>query len=840
MDNYYEKFKPSFATSRFIDLKLAEHPHDLFPHEGIYIGELKSYLGETAPALVSLEKPAGLCFLSHSGNHDLINNVIQSIVLRLLASLPSGMCNVTLYDGAGLGANLISLSKLDINIIGQKIMSSPDELMDHLRSLEGHIPYVIQKVLTDRFANDNLIAYNESDEGQKEPYRLLVIADFPRTLSMNHYEKLKSIIRNSHKGGVFVILSVDTSSDELVDRNGVVQYLDFLDNFQVIFENDGKYYFKNSGYDKLLNSFDLTLQPLLSEQKVALRDYVNEHKTEAQKREVELLLDNLTGKEKWWTQSCSKELNLPFGRGLNSELVSLSITQVNAQNSAVVVGTPGSGKSNFLHTIVWSTLVNYSPDEVDLYLIDFSGVEFNQFAELNAPHIRVVAPEVELEYGLSVLEKIRREAMRREELYREAGVNSFEDYRKARPDERMPRILILVDEFQKFFEDKFSEAAQRSTKLIIGIIKEYRKFGINIILATQQIYEYRNSIELGLIANRVVFAWDDNDTPILFKNGRPMINLQAGECIYNDRAGDSSHNIHTMTFYSKSCKEELASMLKDFIENQKLDNYESIVFRRNAEVAFEDNMRLSDITKETIPDKVKIFLGEPIEISETHTYFELSEDSGANLLVIGGQNSDAAERIAINVGRSVVLAHEQNKSFMYYFNLINKKDLVDKPQEMFADKPINSVFVDVDDYMPTLESIKSEIERRREDKLVKRYHIYLNIFGFQNAYMFKKSGYTASKYSEVLQFILDNGPMVGVFTILQVDGCNSLKQTGVSLSSFNHRVLLQMSESDSRDVAENAHLASGIYEESRPSSKNRAYYYNKNNTFTKKFKPYSI
>ena len=840
MTDYYEHLKPTFATARFVDDSLEDISEESFPHEGIYIGDFESYVHETVPALVSLERPSGLCFLSHSGNHDLINSVIQSIVLRTIAALPSGMCKVTLYDGAGAGANLISIANIDMNIMGHKVLSMPEELNEHLKSLESHIPYVIQRVLGYRYANDNLIVCNESEDSPKEPYRILVISDFPRTLSLSHYEKLRAIIRNSHKSGVFIIMSIDTTCDDLVGRDGVPQYLNLLDELQVIYEDEGRYRFKNSGYDRLLNSFDLKLKPLCAEEISYLLQYIQNNKTALQKKKDEMFMDNLLQQESWWTHSCSKELILPFGKGVNSELVSLSITQVNAQNSAVVVGMPGSGKSNFLHTIIWSALVNYSPEELDLYLIDFSGVEFNQFAELNFPHIRVVAPEVELEYGLSVLEKIRMEAMRREELYREAGVNSFEEYRTARPDDRLPRILIVIDEFQKFFEDKYSTAAERSTKLIIGIIKEYRKFGINIILATQQIYEYRNSIELGLIANRVVFEWDPNDTPILFKGGAPMIKLQVGECIYNDRAGDSSHNIHTTTFYSKSSKKELASQISDFIATQNIGKYESIIFRRNAEVRFEENTSLSEIKKKALPDKVRVYLGEPIEISETHTYLELSRDSGSNMLVIGGQNSDASERIAINAVRSILPAHAEDKVYFYYFNFMNKQNLVDKPREMYSGCAANTVFVDVEDHMDKLEAIKSEIERRREDKLVKRYHVYLNIYGFQNAFMYKKSGYSASKYAETLQFILDNGPLVGVFTILQVDSYTAMKQTGISLSSFNHRVLLQMSENESREVADNAHLASRIYEESRPSSKNRAYYYNKNNNFTKKFKPYSI
>lgn len=842
MSDLHEQPIPTFATSRSVGESLADSPVGSFPHEGIYIGELESYISESFPALISLERPSGLCFLSNSENHTLINYVIQSLVLRTIASLPSGMCKVTLYDGAGQGANLISLARLDPNIKSEKILSVPEELMDHLKKLESHIPYVIQRVLGDKYASENLIAYNEDPESKDEPYHILVLADFPRAITQAHYDKLRNIISNSHKCGIFVIMCIDTTSDDLLDREGKPVYLNLLNDLQVIYENKGRFYFHNSGEDKLLNSFKLTLNPLERSEIEFLQKYINKYKTVPLKRAPEMFLDNVLDKEEWWSRNSGKELVLPFGKGVNQELVSLEITQVSGQNSAVVVGMPGSGKSNFLHTIIWSALINYSPEEIDLYLIDFSGVEFNLFSRFKFPHVRVIAPEVELEYGLSVLEKINKEAMRREELFRENEVGSFEDFRVKRPDVHMPRVLVLIDEFQKFFDNKYSVAAEKSAKLITTIIKEYRKFGINLILATQQIYEYRNSIELGNIANRVIFEWNENDAPVLFKGGTPMVKLQLGECLYNNRAGDSSHNNHTMTFYSKTSVDELSKKLTAYIATKNVSPYESIIFSRNAEVKFSENAAASNIQPSAVPDGVKVYLGEPIEIADTHLCLELRRESASNILVIGGQNSDAAERIAINAGRSILPAHEEGKAFFYHLNFMNKQELIGKPSEIYSAVTENSTYVTGydEEHLQILEQIKSEIERRRGDMLVKRYHIYLNIYGFQNAYLYKKNGYSQSKYTETLQFILDNGPMNGVFTIMQVDQYNPMKQTGISLSAFNHRILLQMSENDSREVCGNAHLASRIYEESRPSSRNRAYYYNENNNIIKKFKPYSF
>ena len=104
----------------------------------------------------------------------------------------------------------------------------------------------------------------------------------------------------------------------------------------------------------------------------------------------------------------------------------------------------------------------YSPDEVEFYLIDFKkGVEFKTYATHHLPHARVIAIESEREFGLSVLERLDAELRRRGELFRAAGVQDLPDFRKARPDERMPRVLLVIDEFQEFFveDDKLAQDA---------------------------------------------------------------------------------------------------------------------------------------------------------------------------------------------------------------------------------------------------------------------------------------------------------------------------------------------------------------------------------------------
>ena len=137
-------------------------------------------------------------------------------------------------------------------------------------------------------------------------------------------------------------------------------------------------------------------------------------------------------------------------------------------------------------------------------------------------------------------------------------------------------------------------------------------------------------------------------------------------------------------------------------------------------------------------------------------------------------------------------------------------------------------------------TIKEEIDERRKDEDMTQKHIYLTIYAFQLARMFDKGGRRGDDVSEcgvLLDYILKNGPAVGVFTILQCDNWDNLNRIGNPLSSFTYRVALQMTENDSNKITGTS-IASKLFVFNRPSSVFRAYFRDNNRNINIKFKPY--
>src|SRR5205085_5992783 len=106
-------------------------------------------------------------------------------------------------------------------------------------------------------------------------------------------------------------------------------------------------------------------------------------------------------------------------------------------SSALVIGRPGSGKSTLLHSLITNLCLTYSPDELELYLLDMKQVEFKDYAEQELPHGRVIAIQSEREFGLSVLRGIEAEMKRRSDLFRDLGYTALSSFRN-KTGQRLP------------------------------------------------------------------------------------------------------------------------------------------------------------------------------------------------------------------------------------------------------------------------------------------------------------------------------------------------------------------------------------------------------------------
>ena len=306
----------------------------------------------------------------------------------------------------------------------------------------------------------------------------------------------------------------------------------------------------------------------------------------------------------------------------------------------------------------------------------------------------------------------------------------------------------------------------------------------------------------------------------------------------------SAANVRVQTFYlAQKELDELLEAISEKAKCKQMHPNETVVFR-SADLHDFRLRRMSPrhVPQQRNPAEIGLYLGEPISIAEYDVFASLNMLSGDNILVIGGEQK-VAQQIALCVSLSMMDAHADESAEFHFFNFMLPTDpLAGLPRDYFSAANFGISFPYTgEEVSACLGQVIEEINRRRMGESDMQRNIYLSFYAFQRAQMFKKAGdYRLSEASQQLDYILENGPLVNVYILLQVDKLENMKRSLDNvLSCFNHRVALQMEENASQAVI-GSYAANKLFEMNRKNSEYRAYYYNSDQNILCKFKPYKL
>ncbi len=145
---------------------------------------------------------------------------------------------------------------------------------------------------------------------------------------------------------------------------------------------------------------------------------------------------------------------------------------------ALIAGTTGSGKSEFLQTLVASLACANRPDELTFVLIDYKGgAAFGACAAL--PHTVGVVTDLDGRLVERALTSLQAELKRREAALAAAGAPNLEVFRAG--GGVLPRLIIVVDEFASLAEELPDFVGG-----LVGIAQRGRSLGVHLVLATQR------------------------------------------------------------------------------------------------------------------------------------------------------------------------------------------------------------------------------------------------------------------------------------------------------------------------------------------------------------------
>ena len=147
----------------------------------------------------------------------------------------------------------------------------------------------------------------------------------------------------------------------------------------------------------------------------------------------------------------------------------------------ILIGTTGSGKSEFMKSLVMAAAYKYSPRILNFFFLDFKGgAAFKVFEQL--PHVSGIVTNLEPELVERGLIAVENEIERRQEKFAQAGVKDIWVYNQMRSSQPLPHLVLLLDEFAK----GLVEFPQLKEPLEL-LVRQGRSLGMYLILANQDV-----------------------------------------------------------------------------------------------------------------------------------------------------------------------------------------------------------------------------------------------------------------------------------------------------------------------------------------------------------------
>lgn len=151
----------------------------------------------------------------------------------------------------------------------------------------------------------------------------------------------------------------------------------------------------------------------------------------------------------------------------------LAYVDFSNRGNLAIIGKIGSGKENLLNTIIWSIITEHTPDEVNLYMLDYGAEALKMFK--NIPHVGEVITAEDGEKNRDLFSFISNQLEIRKELFSDYS-GSYKDYCE-NSGKKLPMIIVIINNY-----DVFSENNDRLADEIETLYRDGVKYGIVFIL----------------------------------------------------------------------------------------------------------------------------------------------------------------------------------------------------------------------------------------------------------------------------------------------------------------------------------------------------------------------
>ena len=758
---------------------------------------------------------------------------LNQLIVDILLSLPGRSFNLHFVDLAFSAQASFLTRNLDEKLYG-KLISSPNDwnqLKDGLRA----------KMAKSLEEYGDVTKFNESKSKVLVPYDVVVVTDYQKCL--NDMRDIDALFENGHKGGIYFVLmnNLDSKNDRNFDS------LLALENFYQTLDAES---YGNYTKDANIRCTPILDNPILAK---ACFNYINEG---AELPQVEAASVDYGEMTSGGFEKIDKAMVIPVGSSEQGELVDFTLDTV-SHIHCFIIGQSGTGKSVFLHDVIIGAMSKYSPEELELYLMDFKigGVEFNRYK--NEKHVKaLLVDNSDIQITLEILRDISNKMRERGKLLRASGVSNIVEYNQVNPDKKMPRIVFIADECHVMFPTMNSKEAKlyrEISEILSKIAKEGRSQGVHLVLATQTIAQAEIPSEvINNISDFYLLKCAPGDSERLVPGSTATTSqLKTGQVLHHDIDNDV---VFKSTYLPTK---EAFEIIKKI--NGKTKAFTNDQFYFVGSQIFE----IDDEVKSLLAKRTSIAFGRSIDTKMEPVIIPLRNEYADNVMLFGINDEEQVSRTAMASIKSLRISNkdvaikvinclpsDQKKTTKMLKDLESKGEIeLLNPSTCGAELQSIATSIKNRDAEPMVLYILGQ-ERFRELRMdmeiaTEKPAAAADDFGFDSS-MFSGGSSPDSdfnSYLKVIDYILKNGAEVGVHVILQIDKPKQLLFSDYLsakefFNMFHHLVMLKSDDNAVNTLGMSDDLR--LENLSSDIERLRAIYYNETNNSYTLFTPFDF
>ncbi|PTI28144.1 type VII secretion protein EssC [Mammaliicoccus vitulinus] len=334
-----------------------------------------------------------------------------------------------------------------------------------------------------------------------------------------------------------------------------------------------------------------------------------------------------------------------------------------------LIGSPGYGRTNFLHNIIFDIARHYRPNQAHMYLFDFGTNGLMPVSDI--PHVADYFTVDQEDKIAKAIKKVNQLISERKKLLSQERVINIEQYNKETAT-TVPNVFIIIDNYDTVKESPFVEAYE---EMMAKVTREGLALGVYIVMTGSRSNAIKSAIFTNIKTRIALYLFENNELTNIIGSYKKGVKDIKGRAVINDDNFTQMHIAQPFELkdgetYNSRIKDEIAQMNEHYV-----GDYPAHIPMMPEKVLLEDVEARYDLTK-MISEEHKLPLGldfEDVELvsldlskSSIVTALKPKDQEYLNQIIMRGLTDLNKESVVILIDVDENMSQYAGKVTSYY------------------------------------------------------------------------------------------------------------------------------------------------------------------------------